>query len=480
VKSQTIAFEPFGTLDGVLAGAPIKIMPIGTFYRGKRRIDIAAADLQQIAANLKAGLPRFRVPINENHSGIGKIGTVYDVAFDPQGADGPGLYATKYDLTAAGRKLLQEKRFDAVSPEMIWTKNDAKYQDPQTGKEHDNVIVGLALTERPFFGHDNVALFSEEADMADTPEVKKPGKFQRFKDLMGQMLKMLDEEEQAEGEPEAPVAAAQMNVAELIKLDGFKAYDAAAREAMAKSGEALPDGSYPIKDGTDLANAIKSIGHGNAPAAKIKAHIVKRAKALGLTDKLPPEWAGSTKEKSHDHQTQEAETMGNTQTPATETFMAEEFAALKAKAAQVDALKAQADTFAAQLTATQTALANTQRERDLDRMVQHADQFLAIPGTPAEIGEKLLALQEKDPALFTYFDGLLGTLDKQLAQSELFAQHTSAQPEGDGADSFEGLAEQILVKDFKGDKAHYVEAMKAAETQRPDLAKAYYRQGRGG
>jgi hypothetical protein len=394
VKSQTIAFEPFGTLDGVLAGAPIKIMPIGTFYRGKRRIDIAAADLQMIAANLKAGLPRFRVPINENHSGIGKIGTVFDVAFDPHGADGPGLYATKYDLTDAGRKLLQEKRFDAVSPEMIWSKNDAKYQDPQTGVEHDNVIVGLALTERPFFGHDNVALFSEtqEATMADTPDVKKPGKFQRFKDLMGQMLKMLDEEEQAEGEPEAPVAAAQMNAAN----------------------------------------------------------------------------------------TQEAETMSDkTQTPP-ETFTAEEFATLKAKAAQVDALKAQADTFAAQLTETRTALAKTQRERDLDRMVQHADQFMAIPGTAAEIGEKLLTLQEKDPALFTYFDELLGTLDKQLAQSELFAQHTSAQPEGDGADSFEGLAEQILVKDFKGDKAHYVEAMKAAETQRPDLAKTYYRQGRGG
>ena len=192
-NSQTIAFEPFGTLDGVLSGAPIKIMPVGTFYRGKRKIEITSADLQSIATNLKAGLPRFRIPINENHSGTGKVGTVYDIAFDPQGADGPGLYATKYDLTDTGKKLLKEQRFDAVSPEMVWSKNGAKYQDPQTGSEHDNVLVGLALTERPFFGHDNVALFSaREDEMADTPEAKKPGKFQRFKDLMGQMLKMLD------------------------------------------------------------------------------------------------------------------------------------------------------------------------------------------------------------------------------------------------------------------------------------------------
>ena len=152
------AFEPFGSLDGVLAGAPIKIMPVGTFYRDSRKLTITPERLQEFAANVAAGLPRFRIPINENHGGVGKVGTVSAIAYMPLGPDGDGLYATEYELTDAGKQLVTSKRFDAVSPEAVWTLNDgAKYQDPQTGKKHDNVLVGLALTDRPFFGHDNVA-----------------------------------------------------------------------------------------------------------------------------------------------------------------------------------------------------------------------------------------------------------------------------------------------------------------------------------
>lgn len=66
-------------------------------------------------------------------------------------------------------------------------------------------------------------------------------------------------------------------------------YDTAARKAMAAKGEALPDGSYPIANKTDLKNAVQAIGRADNPAAA-KAHIAKRAKALGATDLLPAEW----------------------------------------------------------------------------------------------------------------------------------------------------------------------------------------------
>ena len=148
-KSERYAFEPFGTLDSVLSGAPIRIMPIGTFYRGERKLEITEADLKQIADNVKLGLPRFRIPINENHSGLGKVGTVSAVEYQANGVDGAGLYATQYELTDEGKKLIQQKRFDAVSPEVVWSKNEgAKYQDPQTGEYHDNVLIGMALTDR--------------------------------------------------------------------------------------------------------------------------------------------------------------------------------------------------------------------------------------------------------------------------------------------------------------------------------------------
>lgn len=61
------------------------------------------------------------------------------------------------------------------------------------------------------------------------------------------------------------------------------------RDKMAKKGTALPDGSYPIENAADLKNAIKAVGRAKDPSAA-KAHIKKRAKALGLTNLIPPGW----------------------------------------------------------------------------------------------------------------------------------------------------------------------------------------------
>ena len=66
------------------------------------------------------------------------------------------------------------------------------------------------------------------------------------------------------------------------------------RENLAAKGKAMPDGSFPINNATDLANAIKDSGRAKDPAAA-KAHILERAKALKLTDALPADWEGSTK-----------------------------------------------------------------------------------------------------------------------------------------------------------------------------------------
>jgi hypothetical protein len=59
-------------------------------------------------------------------------------------------------------------------------------------------------------------------------------------------------------------------------------FNTAAREKDAKSGAAMPDGSFPILSREDLMNAIHAIGRAKDPEA-VKAHIRKRAEALGLT-----------------------------------------------------------------------------------------------------------------------------------------------------------------------------------------------------
>jgi len=66
-------------------------------------------------------------------------------------------------------------------------------------------------------------------------------------------------------------------------------YSTASRERMAESGNAMPDGSFPISNRADLMNAIRSVGRAK-DYEKAKAHIVRRAKELNATDMLPEDW----------------------------------------------------------------------------------------------------------------------------------------------------------------------------------------------
>jgi hypothetical protein len=66
----------------------------------------------------------------------------------------------------------------------------------------------------------------------------------------------------------------------------------ARRQTLADSGAAMPDGSYPIPDKDALRRAIASYGRAKDPAA-VKAHIIKRARALGATSMLPEAWGGA-------------------------------------------------------------------------------------------------------------------------------------------------------------------------------------------
>lgn len=61
------------------------------------------------------------------------------------------------------------------------------------------------------------------------------------------------------------------------------------REDLAKRGLAMPDGGYPIRNRSDLLNAIKAYGRGtNKP--EIKKWIKNRAKELNAEKYLPENW----------------------------------------------------------------------------------------------------------------------------------------------------------------------------------------------
>ena len=78
-----------------------------------------------------------------------------------------------------------------------------------------------------------------------------------------------------------------------------RTYTTDQRERLAAKGHALPDGSFPIADLADLRNAIQAIGRASDPA-KARAHIRKRARALGHADLIPDSWTASAEEVKAD------------------------------------------------------------------------------------------------------------------------------------------------------------------------------------
>jgi len=76
--------------------------------------------------------------------------------------------------------------------------------------------------------------------------------------------------------------------------------DTADRKHKAATGAAMPDGSYPIADKSDLGKAIHAVGRGGSSHDAIRRHIISRARSLGASSMIPDNWAsdGSLKEGS--------------------------------------------------------------------------------------------------------------------------------------------------------------------------------------
>src|SRR3990167_4186590 len=202
------SFEPFGSLDGVLKGEPIRVFPTGKWYRDERVLDLQPARLQEFARNIKQGLPRFEIPINiEHEKQWGRYGSVHDLEYMENGPDGPGLYATKYELTPEGKRLVEQEKFKGVSGEAMWSLfNGAAYQDPKTGGKFDNVLVGMALTNSSFFGKD-VAMFTAMPDMPmDEHKPKRPNGYTalrtKFAAWLEQMLTELGPDTNDDSQPD--------------------------------------------------------------------------------------------------------------------------------------------------------------------------------------------------------------------------------------------------------------------------------------
>ena len=75
--------------------------------------------------------------------------------------------------------------------------------------------------------------------------------------------------------------------------------DTQTRRSLTRQGKAMPDpdgsgGRFPIRNRSDLLKAIRAVGRakgGEEGRRKVRRFIIRRARALGLSDLIPDTWA---------------------------------------------------------------------------------------------------------------------------------------------------------------------------------------------
>lgn len=71
-------------------------------------------------------------------------------------------------------------------------------------------------------------------------------------------------------------------------------FSAKERRNLANKGHAMEDGSFPIQNRGNLEDAIRAVGRArpntSEQRAKVRRHIIKRARALGAQNLIPDTW----------------------------------------------------------------------------------------------------------------------------------------------------------------------------------------------
>jgi len=119
------------------------------------KIKITANDIGEFIKNFNSNI-RKDLPITEGHSVGGEelpaVGWFKELL--DKGRE--GLWAV-IEWTKLGEKLLEEKAYKYFSPEYYTT-----YEDPETRKTYNDVLVGGALTNRPYFKGLQAVVLSEQ------------------------------------------------------------------------------------------------------------------------------------------------------------------------------------------------------------------------------------------------------------------------------------------------------------------------------
>lgn len=219
---------------------------------------------------LKTAMPTWfqtAANIREQHSSIAAgVGTEIAETSDG-GWDLKGLVVDANSARKVERGVLKGYSIGIRNPRVV------KDASAPGGRIVDGQIVEVSLVDRP--ANPSCTLTLAKA-LKPGPLSVTPGTV----DFERHLVKVEELHEASE------LTRGGLDIDEDIEKRDFSAGE---RREAASHGQAQSDGSFPIKNAEDLKNAIRLAGNAKDPA-KAKAHIKRRAAALGLSDKIPDTW----------------------------------------------------------------------------------------------------------------------------------------------------------------------------------------------
>ena len=180
----------------------------------------------------------------------------------------------------------------------------------QTGKKFKQVLAHVCLTGKPWIN--GMAPFGEGVTASDEFDAEEVVSFEFDDEPAEEPDDEVDLEavEQWWTQFESELGDDATNLEDAVEL-APKNIKQGQRKNWAASGVALPDGSFPIPNTDYLKRALKAIGRAaKGKVDKVKAHIKKRAKALGATGMLKNSKVFAADELNFDTEEQETEEPG--------------------------------------------------------------------------------------------------------------------------------------------------------------------------
>lgn len=212
----------------------------GTFkHPAYGEISVTPDRNQRFVQNFKAGVYQSKLPVDAEHQlkTSGAVGWIADMRLNEDGSAD-----AKVEWTDRGQSLIKSDRYKYVSPEWY-----DKWTAPDTGNEHSDVLIGLALTTRPFFKEKSLRpLVASERGLYTTDEQVSSNTTVVYFNQFSEVLDMA-EDKNAKEQPQ--VTAVQFT--ELQKK--FGELEQRFAEAEAKRSEAVAT-AQQYRESLDKAN----------------------------------------------------------------------------------------------------------------------------------------------------------------------------------------------------------------------------------